>query len=157
MAPACQKRLRLTGSHISHPQLKAPSVFCSRSCLQLDVTYNQGFFFSRVREDIFQQDFSHFRDVIKNTAVVSIMIHQACSILFGILLQLEYQPVLFFSFCAKKRNSGHARNWSRASRTRVLYTCYSTIIEEFSQTNWENSFFQEDSRNAYGMPYTFLG
>ena len=52
MAPACQKRLPLTGSHISHPQLKAPSVFCL-SCLKPDVTYNQGFF-SHVREDIFQ-------------------------------------------------------------------------------------------------------
>ena len=71
-------------------------------------------------------------------------------ILFGILLLLEYQPVLFFfSFCAKKRNSSHARNWSRASRGRVLYTCYFTIIEEFSQTNWENSFF----RKIVEMPY----
>ena len=42
MAPARPKRLRLAGSHMGHPQLKAPLVllvFCL-SCLQLDVTYN---------------------------------------------------------------------------------------------------------------------
>ena len=57
----------------------------------------------------------------------------------------------FFLFCArkKKKNSSHPRNWSRASRTRVLYTSYSIIIEEFSQTNWENNFFRRIVKMLY--------